>query len=223
MMEFVNTYGLLLLEESVATLYMVFFSVLFAYILGVPMGVSLFLTKKGGIAENLAFNAVFGWIVNILRSIPFIILMMALFPFTRLVVGTTIGDTAAIVPLVIAAAPFVARMVEQSLEEIDIGVIEAAQCMGATTLQIVFRVLLVESIPGIIRGLSITTITLIGYSAMAGAVGAGGLGKVGISYGYSRFNPTVMYATVVLLILIVCIIQALFNYLAKKLDKRNRI
>ena len=157
-----------------------------------------------------------------LRSIPFIILMMALIPLTRFVVGTIIGNDAAIVPLVVSAAPFVARMVEQSLEEIDVGVIEAARCMGATNLQIITKVLIGESIPGILRGLSIATITIIGYGAIAGAVGAGGLGKIGYSYGYQRFNPAVMYMTVVLLVVLVCIIQGIFNFAAAKVDKRNR-
>ncbi|MEG1477566.1 MAG: methionine ABC transporter permease, partial [Oscillospiraceae bacterium] len=160
--------------------------------------------------------------VNILRSIPFIILMISLFPLTRAIIGTIIGRNAAIVALSIAAAPFVARMIEQSLEEIDTGVIEAARCMGATNMQIILKVLLVESVPGIVRGMSITTITLIGYSAMAGAVGAGGLGNIGINYGYNRFEPKVMYLTVIILVVIVCVIQWIFNLLARKLDKRNQ-
>lgn len=222
MMELIIKYFPLLAEGTVDTIYMTVLSTLFAYILGLPMGVLLFVTKKGGIAENKPFHSVFGWGINMLRSIPFIILLMAIIPFTRLLVGTIIGNNAAIVPLVVSAAPFVARMVEQSLEEIDVGVIEAARCMGATNLQIVTKVLIGESIPGIIRGLSITTITLIGYGAMAGAVGAGGLGKIGYSYGFQRFNPTVMYMTVVLLVILVCIIQGIFNFAAAKVDKRNR-
>ncbi len=222
MTELIMRYFPLLVEGTVDTIYMTVFSTLFAYILGLPMGVLLFVTKKGGIAENKPFHSVFGWVINMLRSIPFIILLMAIIPFTRLLVGTIIGNNAAIVPLVVSAAPFVARMVEQSLEEIDVGVIEAARCMGATNYQIITKVLLVESIPGIIRGLSITTITLIGYGAMAGAVGAGGLGKIGYSYGFQRFNPTVMYMTVVLLVILVCIIQGIFNFTAAKVDKRNR-
>ena len=222
MTELIMRYFPLLVGGTVDTIYMTVFSTLFAYILGLPMGVLLFVTKKGGIAENKPFHSVFGWVINMLRSIPFIILLMAIIPFTRLLVGTIIGNNAAIVPLVVSAAPFVARMVEQSLEEIDVGVIEAARCMGATNYQIITKVLLVESIPGIIRGLSITTITLIGYGAMAGAVGAGGLGKIGYSYGFQRFNPTVMYMTVVLLVILVCIIQGIFNFTAAKVDKRNR-
>lgn len=222
MMDLIIKYFPLLAEGTADTIYMTVLSTLFAYILGLPMGVLLFVTKRGGIAENRLFHSVFGWIINMLRSIPFIILLMAIIPFTRLVVGTIIGNDAAIVPLVVSAAPFVARMVEQSLEEIDVGVIEAARCMGATNLQIIIKVLIGESIPGIIRGLSITTITLIGYGAMAGAVGAGGLGKIGYSYGFQRFNPTVMYMTVVLLVILVCIIQGIFNFAAAKVDKRNR-
>ncbi|MEG2930735.1 MAG: methionine ABC transporter permease [Ruthenibacterium sp.] len=221
MMELLAKYGPLLLTGIADTLYMTALSTLFAYVLGMPMGVALFVTKKGGIAENRPFNAIFGWCVNILRSIPFIILVAALFPVTRVVVGTIIGNNAAIVPLVVSAAPFVARVVEANLEEIDPGVIEAARCMGATNGQIITRVLLVESVPSIIRGVSITTITIIGYGAMAGAVGAGGLGRIGYSYGFQRFNAPVMYTTVVLLIVIVCIIQGVFNQLAKRLDKRN--
>ncbi len=222
MTELLIKYLPLLAEGTRDTIYMTVLSTFFAYLLGLPMGVALFATKKGGIAENRVFHSAFGWVINMLRSIPFIILLMAIIPFTRLVVGTIIGNDAAIVPLVVSAAPFVARMVEQSLEEIDVGVIEAARCMGATNLQIITKVLIGESIPGIIRGLSITTITLIGYGAIAGAVGAGGLGKIGYSYGYQRFNPSVMYMTVVLLIILVCIIQGIFNFIAKKVDKRNR-
>lgn len=220
-MELLAKYGPLLWQGTLDTLYMTVVSALFSYALGLPAGVALYVTKKGGIAQSTAFNTVFGWCVNLLRSIPFIILVAALFPVTRVIVGTVIGLNAAIVPLVFACAPFVARMVEQSLEEVDIGVIEAARCMGATNWQIITRVLLVESVPSIIRGISITTITLIGYGAMAGAVGAGGLGKIGYSYGFQRFNAPVMYATVVLLIIIVCIVQGIFNRLASDVDKRN--
>ncbi|MDD3428911.1 MAG: ABC transporter permease [Oscillospiraceae bacterium] len=221
MQETIIKFAPLLLEGCMDTLYMTVLSTFFAYLFGLPMGIALFITKQGGIAENKPFNAIFGWVINILRSIPFIILMIALFPVTRLIVGTIIGKNAAVVALSVAAAPFVARMAEQSLEEIDSGVIEAARCMGATNFQIIVKVLLVESIPSIIRGLSITTITLIGYGAMAGALGAGGLGDIGIRYGYNRFQPNVMYLTVVLLIVIVCLIQWGFGLLARKVDKRN--
>ncbi len=222
MNEMFTRYLPLLAEGTLDTLYMTVLSALFSYALGLPMGVALFITKKGGIAENKPFNAAFGWVVNVLRSIPFIILVGALFPFTRMIVGTAIGENAAIVPLVVSAAPFVARMIESSLEEIDPGVIEAARCMGATNLQIIFKVFLVESVPSIVRGLSITTITLIGYGARAGSLGAVVLGKIGYSYGFQRFTPSVMYMTLVLLIIIVCVIQAFFNFLARKLDKRNK-
>ncbi|MEF9975385.1 MAG: methionine ABC transporter permease [Oscillospiraceae bacterium] len=222
MLEILTKYSEMLIIGTIDTLYMTLISAVFAYILGVPMGVALFATKSGGISPNKPFNTAFGWIVNILRSIPFIILMISLFPLTRAIIGTIIGRNAAIVALSIAAAPFVARMIEQSLEEIDTGVIEAARCMGATNMQIILKVLLVESVPGIVRGMSITTITLIGYSAMAGAVGAGGLGNIGINYGYNRFEPKVMYLTVIILVVIVCVIQWIFNLLARKLDKRNQ-
>lgn len=211
-----------LLQGTLDTLYMVCAATLFAYLLGLPLGVLLYTTGKGGIHENEPVHKVLGWVVNIGRSIPFIILIVALIPFTRLVVGKAIGATAAIVPLVIGAAPFVARLVEQSLAEVDIGVIEAARCMGATRLQIIFHVLLGEAVPSLIRGFSITAITLIGYSAMAGAVGAGGLGDIAIRYGYHRYQPDVMLFTLVLLVVIVCLIQFIFGFTANRIDKRNR-
>lgn len=222
MLQAITKYLPMLIEGTMLTIYMTVFSAVLAYLLGVPMAILLFITKPGGIKKNKIFNSVFGWIVNILRSIPFVILMMALFPLTRVIVGTIIGPTAAVVALAIAAAPFVARLVEQSLEELDGGVIEAARCMGASDMQIIFKVLLSESKPGIIRGMSITIITLIGYGAMAGALGAGGLGDIALRYGLHRFEPTVMYVTVILIIILVCIIQAAFNFAAKKIDKRNK-
>jgi len=211
-----------LIEGTIDTLYMVTVSTLFAYLIGLPLGVLLFTTARGGIHENASVNRVLGWAVNIGRSIPFIILIVALIPFTRLVVGKAIGATAAIVPLVIGSAPFVARLVEQSLEEVDTGVIEAAKCMGADRFHIIVHVLLGESVPSLIRGFSITAITLIGYSAMAGAVGAGGLGDIAIRYGYHRYQPDVMLFTLVLMIIIVCIIQFIFGFAANRIDKKNR-
>ena len=211
-----------LIEGTIDTLYMVTVSTLFAYLIGLPLGVLLFTTARGGIHENASVNRVLGWAVNIGRSIPFIILIVALIPFTRLVVGKAIGATAAIVPLVIGSAPFVARLVEQSLEEVDTGVIEAAKCMGADRFHIILHVLLGESVPSLIRGFSITAITLIGYSAMAGAVGAGGLGDIAIRYGYHRYQPDVMLFTLVLMIIIVCIIQFIFGFAANRIDKKNR-
>ena len=186
-----DKYGMMLLEGTGATLYMTAASALFAYLIGLPLGVLMIVTAKGGIRPHPVLNSVLGWIINIGRSIPFIILIVALIPFTRLITGTSIGPTAAIVPLVIGAAPFVARMVETSLKEVDAKVVEAAQTMGATGWQIVWKVLLPESVPSLIRGTSISTITLIGYSAMAGTVGGGGLGDIAIRYGYQRYQQDV--------------------------------
>lgn len=222
MLDLIREFSATLLEGTRDTLYMTLLATVLAYLLGLPMGVLLSITAKGGIAENQSFNSVFGWFINIGRSIPFVVLMVAIVPFTRLIAGRIIGPTAAVVPLVVGAAPFVARMVETSLAEIDCGVVEAAQCMGATKWQIISRVLLGESVPSLIRGFAITSITLIGYSAMAGAVGAGGLGDIAIRYGLHRYQPDVMLLTIVLLILIVCGIQLLFDCVAAVLDKRNR-
>ena len=222
MQAFIEEYGLLLLGGVGETLFMTLVPTLFAYVLGLPMGVLLTITKPGGIAQAPRFNAVFGWLVNILRSLPFMILMIFIIPLTRFIAGTSIGATAACVPLTIAAAPLVARMVEQSLEEIDRGTVEAARCMGATNWQIVTRVLLVESVPSLLRGLSISTITILGYTAITGAVGAGGLGNIAFRFGYQRYQKDLMYVTVVLLILLVCLIQGVFNLIARRADKRSR-
>lgn len=222
MMELIGKYGPLMWQGVVDTMYMTAMSTIFAYVLGLPLGVLLFVTAKGGIMESRSFNSVFGWLINILRSFPFVILMIAIVPLTRVIAGKSYGPTAALVPLVIAATPFVARMAESSLAEIDPGVIEAAQCMGATNRQIIMHVLLVESIPSLVRGASITTITLIGYSAMAGATGSGGLGDIAIRYGLHRYETDVMLVTIVLLVLIVCLIQMIFDLIAKRIDKRNR-
>lgn len=208
------------LQGTLETLYMTSLSTIFAYVFGLPLGVLVIITRKDNLKPMPRLNAILEWIVNIGRSIPFLILMIALIPFTRMVVGKAYGCNAAIVALVIGAIPFVARMVEGSLEEIDHGVIEAAQTMGASTWEIISKVYLPESLPSLVRGLSITTITLIGYSAMGGAVGAGGLGDIAIRYGYHRYEYDIMLVTIVLLILIVQIIQCLFNTLAKKIDKR---
>ena len=220
--EYFNEYGGLLLEGTWDSIVMTSVSTLVAYALGIPLGVLLVLTARGGLHPNRGVNTVLGWIVNIGRSIPFIILLFAIIPFTRLVVGTSLGVPGAIVPLVVTATPFVARMVEQSLEEIDTGVIEAAQCMGATRWQIVTRVLLVESVPSLLRGLSISLITILGYTAITGSVGAGGLGNLAFRFGYQRSQKPVMYATVLLLILLVCVIQIIFDLAARKADKRTR-
>ena len=212
----------MLMEGAGETLYMTFVSALFAYVLGLPLGVALIITDQNGLRPMKPLNTVLGWIVNIGRSIPFVILMLAIAPFTRLIVGKAFGTTATIVPLVIAAAPFVARMVEQSLSEIDHGVVEAARTMGASTFQIVWKVLLPESVPSLIRGVAVTVITLVGYSAMAGALGGGGLGDIAVRYGMHRYQYDVMMLTLVLIIVIVQVIQVLFYIVAKRIDKRTR-
>ena len=222
MAQFFSQYGPLLAEGVWESVYMTLATTALAYVLGLPMGVLLTVTKRGGIAAAPRFHAVFGWVVNILRSLPFLILMFFVIPFTRLVAGTTIGPTAALVPLTISASPFIARMVEQSLEEIDAGVVEAAECMGATKWQIVTRVLLVESVPSLLRGLSISVITILGYTAITGAFGAGGLGNLAYRFGYQRYQKDVMYVCILLLILLVCAIQIIFDLAARKADKRNR-
>lgn len=222
MTEFFSQYGQLLIDGTLETLYMTAGGTLFAYLLGLPMGVLLTVTQKGGVAEAPRFNAVFGWLVNILRSMPFIILMFFIIPFTRLIAGTSIGATAALVPLTISAAPFIARMVEQSLAEIDHGVIEAAQCMGATRWQIITRVMLAESVPSLLRGLSISILTILGYTAITGCVGAGGLGNLAYRFGFQRYQSDVMYATVIVLVLLVCLIQLFFDIAVRRADKRNR-
>ena len=222
MAQFFSQYGPLLAEGVWESVYMTLATTALAYVLGLPMGVLLTVTKRGGIAAAPRFHAVFGWVVNILRSLPFLILMFFVIPFTRLVAGTSIGPTAALVPLTISASPFIARMVEQSLEEIDAGVVEAAECMGATKWQIVTRVLLVESVPSLLRGLSSSVITILGYTAITGAFGAGGLGNLAYRFGYQRYQKDVMYVCILLLILLVCAIQIIFDLAARKADKRNR-
>ena len=222
MAQFFSQYGPLLAEGVWESVYMTLATTALAYVLGLPMGVLLTVTKRGGIAAAPRFHAVFGWVVNILRSLPFLILMFFVIPFTRLVAGTRIGPTAALVPLTISASPFIARMVEQSLEEIDAGVVEAAECMGATKWQIVTRVLLVESVPSLLRGLSISVITILGYTAITGAFGAGGLGNLAYRFGYQRYQKDVMYVCILLLILLVCAVQIIFDLAARKADKRNR-
>ena len=206
----------------VESLYMTVFSTLLAYLFGIPLGVILFITDKNGIAENKILNSVLGMIVNLLRSVPFIILLVAILPFTRFVVGTTIGATATIVPLVVAATPFVARMVESSLKEVDGGVIEAALSMGSNNWQIITKVLLPEAKPSLIVGSTIAITTILGYSAMAGFVGGGGLGAIGINYGYYRYQEDIMLITVILLVIIVQIFQETGMKIATKTDIRRR-
>lgn len=214
-------YTPMLIKATIETLYMTTFSVLFAYILGLPLGTLVVLTDSKGIMPNKYIHAVIGWLVNIGRSIPFLILMVALIPFTRLLVGKAIGSTAAIVPLVVGAAPFVARLIETSLLELDQSLIESAEAMGCNKWQIIYKVMLPEATPSIVRGISITTITLIGYSAITGTIGAGGLGDIAIRYGYHRYEYGVMLATIVILVVLVQLIQFLFNILANKIDKKS--
>lgn len=202
------------------TLYMVLVSLLVASVFGVPLGLILFSTRKNGIIAKPALNAVLGGITNALRSIPFIILLVAIVPFTRLIVGTSIGTNAAIVPLIVGAIPFIGRIVENALEEVPQGLIEAAQSMGATPLQIMKNFLLPEALPSIINGLTVTVVALVSYSAMAGAVGGGGLGDLGIRYGYQRFDIAMMIATVIVLIALVQLLQWLGDFTAKKFNKR---
>ncbi|HSX04510.1 MAG TPA: methionine ABC transporter permease [Rhabdochlamydiaceae bacterium] len=211
----------LLLPAFGETLYMVFAAAFFASLIGLPLGIILFLTKKGHLKENLFLHKCLGALVNLGRSFPFAILMVALIPFTRWIIGTSLGTTASIVPLSIAAAPFIARQVENCLNEIGKEILEATVVMGSTTWQIITKVLLVEALPALIQALTLTIINLIGYSAMAGLVGGGGLGTVAIQYGYQRFNGSVMFWTVVLLILLVEVVQTIGTRLTIKLLKKR--
>src|ERR1700712_2017213 len=211
----------MLLNGLLETITMTFVSGFFGFVLGLPTGVLLFMTRKGQVSENRWINSIVSIFVNIFRSIPFIILIVWMIPFTRALVGTSIGVQAALVPLSIGAAPFIARMVENSLVEIPNGLIEAARAMGARPLQIVLKVLLPEALPSIIGAASITLITLVGYSAMGGAVGAGGLGQIGYQYGYVGYDVVVMNTVLVLLVLLVFIIQITGEFIAKKVDHRK--
>ena len=210
----------LLLDSFWETLIMVGISGLIGGAIGIPLGVFLRLTDHGGILQNSPANKIVGWIVNALRSTPFIILLVATIPLTRFITGSSIGTWAAVVPLTIAAAPFVARLVETALREVDSGLIEAAQSMGASTSQIVWKVLLPEALPGIVAGLTISFVSLTGYSAMAGAIGGGGLGDLGIRYGYQRFLPDVMLVVVIILIFFVQVIQSLGDWAVRRLSHR---
>ena len=211
----------LLLQGTLDTLYMTLVSTAIAYLIGIPLGVILVITRREGICPAPKTNAVLGTIVNIMRSVPFLILIIVLIPFTRLVAGTSIGATATIVPLIVGAAPFIARMVESSRLEVDAGVVEAAQAMGASPWQIVTKVLLKESVPSLVTGAAIALTTILGYSAMAGAVGGGGLGDLAIKYGYHRYQTDVLLLTLVILVLLVQVIQALGNAVAKRIDHRK--
>ncbi|MGB9812097.1 MAG: methionine ABC transporter permease [Thermovenabulum sp.] len=209
----------LLLSSTLETLYMVFASVFIASILGIPLGVLLMVTDKGQILQNEILNKILSSIVNIFRSIPFVILLIILIPFTRFLVGKSIGTTAAIVPLSIAAIPFLGRLVETALREVNSGVIEAAQAMGASYMQIILKVLIPEALPSIISGITITAINLIGYSAMAGVIGGGGLGDLAVRYGYQRFMLDIMLYTVAILVLMVQLIQMIGDRIVKQISK----
>lgn len=204
------------------TLVMVFFSTLFGYLFGLPLGVILYMSDKDGIKPNKTLYRILDVIVNIGRSIPFLILLILIIPFTKMIVGKSYGTAATIVPLTISAIPFIGRMVESSLKEVDKGVIEAATSMGASTFMIIVKVLLNEARPSLINGVTICLGTIVGYSAMAGTVGGGGLGDIAIRYGYYRYETGIMIVTVIIIIVLVQLIQYLGNKLAKKLDKRIR-
>lgn len=210
----------LLFESLGETLYMVAVSMICASILGIPLGILLVVTEKGEILACPAINKPLAFIINMIRSIPFIILMVAIIPFTRFLVHTSIGTTAAIVPLTIAAIPYIARMVETSIREIPSGLIEAAESMGATPMQIIRKVLLPEALPSILESLTVVIVSLVGASAMAGTIGGGGLGDLAIRYGYQRFQADVMIATIIVLVIVVQLIQFIGNYLSRKADKR---
>lgn len=214
----------LIFQSTLQTLQMVFFSTIFSILLGLPLGILLCVTRPeehGGIMPKPVLNSILDKIVNVLRSFPFIILMIILFPLSRLLVGTTIGTTATIVPLSIAAAPFAARVIETSLKEVDTGVIQAARSMGSTNRQIIFKVMIPEALPSLVSGVTLTIINLVGYSAMAGAIGGGGLGDLAIRYGYQRTRTDVMIVAVVIILVLVELIQFIGNKIsAQILSKR---
>lgn len=218
--EFLNTYAALLSQGIADTLAMLLISTFFAYLIGLFLGIVLYVTEPSGLRPHRALNAALGWVINMGRSIPFIILLVAVMPMTRALVGTTTGVRGVIPPLVLSTAPFVARMVQQSLAEVPKDAIEAAEACGASIPRIVISALLPEALPSIVRGISITLITALGYTAIAGAVGAGGLGDIAIRYGYYRYEDQVMLVTVVLMIILVQIIQSAGDAIAKAIDHR---
>lgn len=213
---------MMLVSNTGITLYMTLLSTFMAYVIGLPIGIALVVTAKDGLRPNAAAFSILDFVVNIVRSVPFLILLILVIPLTRLIVGKSYGPGATIVPLVIAAAPFIARLVESSLLEVDKGVIEAAQSMGASIWTIIFKVLLAEARTSLIVGVTIALGTILGYSAMAGVVGGGGLGDIAIRYGYYRYESDIMWVTVILLVLLVQILQVIGTRLSKKLDKRSR-
>lgn len=210
----------LLWEGTLQTLYMTLVATLVSYLIGLPVGVSLIVTGPNGIRPVGVYNKIMGFIVNVVRSVPFLILMIATMPYIRKVIGTGIGTSATTAALIIAAWPFVARMVEQSLLEVDPGVIEAAQAMGASNMQIVWKVLLLEARPSLLNGAAVATITILGYSAMAGTLGGGGLGDIAIRYGHYRFQPTIMWITIIVLVVLVQIMQEIGIKAAARMDNR---
>jgi len=210
----------LLWEGLLQTLYMTLVATLVAYIIGLPIGVSLVTSGPNGIRPRPVYNKVMGFIVNVVRSVPFLILMIALMPYIRKIIGTGIGTSATTAALIVAAAPFVARMVEQSILEVDPGVIEAAQAMGASNFQIIKKVMLLEARPSLLNGAAVATITILGYSAMAGSIGGGGLGDIAIRYGLYRFQPAIMWITVIVLVVLVQVMQEIGIKVAAKLDNR---
>lgn len=210
----------LMLQGIQETFYMVAVATIIGGIIGIPLGITLVTTSKGHILENRFINQILGTIVNIIRSIPFIILMVAIIPLTRLIAGTSIGTTAACVPLTIVAIPFLSRLVETSIRDVDFGLVEAAKSMGATPFQIIRKVLIPEALPTIINNITVLIVNLIGASAMAGAIGGGGLGDIAIRYGYQRFRPDVMLATIIILIVVVNVIQAGGDFASRKKNKK---
>ena len=211
----------MILNGILETLYMTVVSTLFGYVFGLPMGVLLCISDKDGLKPHPVLYKILDFIANIVRSVPFLILLILLIPFTRFLLGKSYGSTATIVPLTVAAIPFIARMVESSLKEVDNGVVEAARAMGAGTMRIILRVLLVEARTSLITGATIAIGTIVGYSAMAGAVGGGGLGDIAVRYGYYRYQTDIMIVTVILLIVIVQIFQSVGMLIANRLDRRK--
>ena len=221
-MQFDSTTINMLVKGIWETIYMVFLSSALSYVIGIPLGIALVVTDKEGISPVPLFNKVLGLFINLLRSVPFIILLIMVLPITKFIVGKTIGSNATVVPLIIAAAPYIGRMVESSLKEVDAGVIEAAKSMGASTWQIIVKVLLPEAKPSLLVGAAISVTTILGYSAMAGFTGGGGLGDIAIRYGYHRYQTDMMMVTVVLLVIIVQLIQEVAMRMSRKSDKRIR-
>jgi len=208
-------------KGTLETLYMTLFSSFLAYVIGIPLGITLVITDKNGIRSFVIINRILGTVVNILRSVPFIILLIAVIPITRAILRTSLGSTAAVIPLVFASAPYVARLVESSIKEVDEGVIEAAKSMGAGTMQIITKVMIPEAMPSLLVGSAIAVTTILGYTAMAGLVGGGGLGDIAIRYGYHRYEIDIMLVTVAILVLIVQGFQEIGMKMSRLYDKRN--